>query len=197
MPLANPGPSPRPPRSAACVLGLALAVTALCGCSSSASTAGRGPAVSAAPTVSPATTQPPTAADQARLSALTAYRSMWADVTAVSATGEYQDPRLGHHASGEALSILYRGIYTNHRQGIVSRGAPLLHPTVVNSFPAGRPTDVTISDCSDGTHWLNYKLNGELQDSTPGGRHKIQAIVRLSGNLWKVNQLAVQSLGSC
>jgi hypothetical protein len=143
------------------------------------------------------TAPPLSPADQARTQALAAYRSMWADMVAVSATGNYRDPRLARHASGQAYSLLYQGVFMLQENGLVTKGTPVLNPLVASLNSAIDPTAVTVQDCFDDTHWLNYRLNGELQDNTPGGHEKTEAIVVSEAGVWKVNRLAIQGSGTC
>jgi hypothetical protein len=122
---------------------------------------------------------------------------MWADMVTASSTSDYQSPLLSQNASGNALSVLVQGLATNQQQGIVTKGVPVLHPVVTSLFPAGSPTQATITDCFDDTHWLEYKTGGELVNTIPGGHRATTAIVIDTGGLWKVTQLAVQATGTC
>jgi hypothetical protein len=146
------------------------------------------------PSTSTSTTQGPTGAAGA---ALSAYRAMWADMVIASRTADYQSPLLPQHASGTALSLLVRGLAKNQAQGIVVKGNPRLQPQVTSLSPLESPTEATISDCVDDTHWLDYKTNGELFNSIPGGRHATMAIVMDTYGQWKVTELAVQAVGTC
>ena len=122
---------------------------------------------------------------------------MWADMVTASLTSDYQSPLLSEHASGEALSVLVQGLAKNQAQGIVTKGEPVLHPQVTSLTPAANPTQATISDCFDDTHWLEYKTSGGLVNNIPGGQHATMAIVMDTGGTWKVTQLAVQATGTC
>jgi hypothetical protein len=129
--------------------------------------------------------------------ALAAYRGMWEDWIAMAATSDYQNPRLSQHTSGRALSLIYRGIYVNKRNGVVSRGRPILSPRVTAATPAGNPDRATIVDCADSTNWLNYRPDGQLQDRTPGGHRFIQSLAVKRNGGWKIDQLVVQAIGTC
>ena len=63
--------------------------------------------------------------------------------------------------------------------------------------PATDPTEATITDCFDDTHWLEYKTSGGLVNNTPGGHHATTAVVQESGGVWKVSALVVQAVGTC
>jgi hypothetical protein len=129
--------------------------------------------------------------------ALSAYRAMWVDMVIASRTADYQSPLLPQHASGSALSLLVQGLAKNQAQGIVVKGNPRLQPQVTSLSPPDDPTEATISDCVDDSHWLDYKTNGELFNSIPGGRHATMAIVMDTNGQWKVTGLAVQAAGTC
>lgn len=122
---------------------------------------------------------------------------MWADMVTASRTSDYRSPLLPDNALGEALSVLVQGLAKNQQQGIVTKGAPVLHPSVSSLTPAGNPTQATIIDCFDARDWLEYKTSGGLANSTPGGQHATTAILVNTGGIWKVTQLAVQAAGTC
>jgi hypothetical protein len=129
--------------------------------------------------------------------ALSAYRGMWADMVIASRTSDYQSPLLPQHASGEALSVLVQGLAKNRLIGVITKGTPSIHPQVTSLSPIGTPTQVTITDCVNDAHWLEYKVAGGLLNKIPGGGHASTAIVVDSGSDWKVTQLAVQMVGTC
>lgn len=134
----------------------------------------------------------------ARKEATATYNAMWADMASAARTADYQSPRLSRHADGDALSQLSRGLYANKQHGIVVKGDPVTSPTVTSVKLSTIPTSVAISDCLDGTHWLNYvAATGELQNDTPGARHATTATVVLNNGSWKVTELAVGQDGSC
>jgi hypothetical protein len=159
--------------------------------------ASRTPTASLATAVRPSPTASLSWAQVAERDALAAYRGMWEDWIAVAATSDYQNPMLTRHVSGEALSLIYRSVYANKRDGLVARGRPTFSGRVSAAEPAEDPDRVTVKDCSDGSRWLNYKLNGQLQNTTPGGRHSVQALVVKNTGTWKVNVLVIQPVGTC
>ena len=112
-------------------------------------------------------------------------------------TDNYQSPGLAQHAFGNALAVLIHGLYTNQRNGVVTKGEPILHPRVASITPATGPTQAAIVDCFDDTHWLNYKTSGGLQNDIPGGRHRTTAVVQNEAGVWKVTQLHVERSGTC
>jgi hypothetical protein len=180
-----------PPWRATAFAGLLVCVSALAvaGCGSSTS--------SVATTVRSSTSTSTTQVTGPAAAALAAYRGMWADMVIASRSSDYQSPLLPQKATGQALSLLVQGLAKNQQQGIVTKGEPVLHPQVTALSPQANPTQATISDCFDATHWLEYKNNGGLANSTPGGRHSTTAIVVDEGGVWKVSQLAVQAAGAC
>ncbi|WP_238435839.1 MULTISPECIES: hypothetical protein [unclassified Frankia] len=129
--------------------------------------------------------------------ALAAYRAMFEDWIAVSATSDYQDPRLTEHVSGRALSLLYESVYLDKEHGVVVKGRPVLAPRVTALGPEPDPSRATIVDCADDTDWLDYRLDGQLEDETPGGRHFVQALALRTADVWKIDQLVIKDRGTC
>ncbi len=140
---------------------------------------------------------PPSPASQAEQDALAAYRGMWADWVAVAETSDYQNPRLAQYASGRALSVIYQAVYLNKNKGLVSRGEPVLSPKITAATPGVDPDRITIVDCVDTAHWLNYRADGQLENDVPGGRRSIQALLLPRNGTWKVDDLVVQAKGTC
>jgi hypothetical protein len=122
---------------------------------------------------------------------------MYADWVAAAATSNYQEPALSQHASGSTLSKITRALYVDKTEGTVGKGQPVIHPTAAQAIPAGDPTQVVVDDCFDDSNWLQYTTDGHLYNNVPGGRHKTQALVVKSAGSWKVDQLAVQAVGTC
>jgi hypothetical protein len=150
-------------------------------------------AISATPSPTPSIS--PTQA--ARRDALAAYRAMIDDWVAVAATSDYESTRLADHATGSALDLITKVVFDNARNKVVSKGRPIIAPRITETNSPAPPTRVEIVDCLDSTHWLNYKLNGELQDNIPGGRSYTEALVVPENGTWKVNELAIRDTGTC
>lgn len=171
------------------------------GCNSDSGTVSDPPGTTSAAQDPPRTverTPSVSTAAAARTAAAAAYVSMWRDMAKAGETADWQSPLLSQHATGDALSVMSRGMYADHLNGLVTKGAPEDHPTVTSASPSVNPTTVVISDCGDSTHWLKYrKDNGKLADNG-GGRRSITAEVRKQPDgTWKVAQFAVEGLGSC
>jgi len=128
---------------------------------------------------------------------LAAYRGMWEDWVALAATGDYQNPRLANHASGRALSLIYKAIYKDRAAGLHSEGRPVLSPKIVAMTPESSPDRATVSDCVDTSPWVSVRSTGERQADSPSGRHAVQALAVLGNGMWKVDQLVIQDLGTC
>ncbi|WP_248832784.1 hypothetical protein [Frankia sp. Mgl5] len=112
-------------------------------------------------------------------------------------TSDYQNPDLAHHASGEALSLIYKNIYLNKSDGVVSRGNPVLQPRVTSVSPPEAPDQAVIEDCVDDRDWLNYRADGQRQDDETGGRRLTQALALEMAGAWKIDRLVVQTVGTC
>lgn len=184
-------------------VGSLAVATVIAGCGGQ----GAGPSTSAnehTPSTAPgasssANSKPPSNAEMAGLLASTAYLGMWQDMAKAATTSDWESPALAHHATGEALSTISRGLYADHLNGLVAKGQPTDHPIVKSVDPPAAPTTVMISDCGDSTHWLQYhKDSGKLADNDPGGRQSISAEVKKqSDGTWRVTRFAVEAVGSC
>ena len=154
---------------------------------SGTTTAGTTKAAPAAASGSPAPSGP------AQL-ALAAYSAMWADVQALSETSNYTDPRLGAHLDGQAYMTISENMSVNKANGIIGLGAPVLHPHVVTA----NATTVSLADCMDDTHWLEYyAATRKLVDNVPGGYRYTAATVTDENGTWKVTALDTRQDGSC
>jgi hypothetical protein len=122
---------------------------------------------------------------------------MWADMVVVARTSDYQSQSLSTHASGDALAVLVHDLAINQQSGFVTKGNLKLDPQVTSLTPSTNPSQATISDCVNDTHWLNYKMSGGLADKTPGALHATTALVIKENGIWKVTELALQAGGTC
>ncbi|MCM3884315.1 hypothetical protein [Frankia sp. R82] len=185
--------------------GVLLAVAVMVGACSSDHGSEPEPAVSSTPSmtrgasVSPSVSSSPTSpADLAGRRAVAAYVGLWQAMAQASHTSNWRSPELVRYASGSALQVASGSLYADHYNGLVSRGAPVLHPKVTSVSPAAAPTMVMVFDCADSTNWLQYHTNGTLVDDEPGGRRAVTSEVRLhQDGSWKVTRFAVEALGSC
>jgi hypothetical protein len=178
----------------------AIAAIGLTGCDSGTAT---GPIADSSPVTASTTVVTSSSAvsevDQAGQAALAAYQGMWQDFFAAAATADWQSPSLGQHATGTALNTMTRGLYSDHYNGLVTKGVPTHDARVSSMEPPESPTKVIVTDCSDSTHSLKYRAdNGQLADNTPGGRRLINGIVQRQGDgSWKVTEFGVHEVGSC
>jgi len=178
------------------ILCLAASTAALLGAMACTSNAG-GPSAGATTVPPPATTSE-SPKEAAGSLAVEAYKGMLSDFAAAAQTSDWKSPNLARHATGDALSLITRGLFADQQAGLVSKGAPISAPSVSSVEPSGEPTKVTITDCNDSSNWLKYKRSGELANDMPGGRRTITSIViRQPDGAWKVDKLVVQALGSC
>lgn len=131
--------------------------------------------------------------DSDHAAALDAYRAMWRDLTIASETSDAASPLLDDHADDGALQLMKYGLKKSAEEGVVSRGAPRVHPEVVSATSE----KVVLVDCVDDREWLLYEANGELKDDVPGGHLKTDATVRRAKGTWKVTDLYMHETGSC
>jgi hypothetical protein len=147
------------------------------------------------PTAAPTTPAPSPVGAGAKV--LAAYQSMWSDLVTAAQTSDYQSPLLPQHATGAALTLLVQGLARDQLNGIVTRGKSVHHPEVTSLTPAGSPTQATVADCFDDTHWLEYTTAGALAKNTPGGRRATTAHLLEKSGAWKVSDITIQATGTC
>jgi hypothetical protein len=128
---------------------------------------------------------------------LSAYLGMWHAYVAASRTADYQSPSLAHYAAGGALSLLMHGLYSNFRNGIVTRGNPVFHPKVKVAVRNGQPLQATATDCADTSHWADYYKSGKPAPGGRRGRHRIVAELQPFDGVWRVTYLVVEKEGTC
>lgn len=150
----------------------------------------------------PSAPEPPpsaSAADAAEEEALAAYRGMWEDMARAGESSDWRAPYLADHARGAALETITGSLYADHRNGLVTRGEPVLDPEVTSAEPPDEPSTVMVEDCGDSSDWLKYQADtGELAEGETGGRRAITAEVeRQADGAWQVTRFAVEGLGSC
>jgi len=158
------------PRRAACWTGCLLAgllaLDAVAGCASGVATPGPSRSSGTAP---PA---PPTASSlgDPRVLARQAYLDMWQAFVTASKTADYQSPELARYAAGGALSLLTHSLYTNYKQGIVTRGGPSFSPSVMIPAASGVIRQADVTDCANPSTWVNYTKSGKLVSGPMSGK---------------------------
>lgn len=126
--------------------------------------------------------------------ALAAYTAMWGDVQVLSETSNYTDPRLGDHLDGSAYMTISENMSVDKADGVIALGAPVLHPRVL----AADSTTVSVADCLDDTHWLEYYASTRrLTNNVPGGHRYVAATVTDEKGTWKVTTLDMRGEGTC
>lgn len=177
------------------VVGLCLSSMTAC----TASPAPSGNSDTRSPSSTPAApmSSPATPEETARQAAVLSYTGMWQQMAKAGETGDWQSPELAKYATGDALGVINRSLYTDNLNGVVTKGAPKTNPEVSKVDPQANPAMVMISDCGDDSGWLKYK-NGQLINDTPGGRRSITAEVKKQQDgTWRVTRFAVEGVGSC
>jgi hypothetical protein len=124
---------------------------------------------------------------------------MWQDFVTAGRTSDWQSPLLADHATGDALLQMSRGLYADHYNGLITRGAPVDNPVVKSATPAADPTTVIITDCGDSSLFLKYYAStGQLAPEGAGGRQAITAeALKTAGGTWKIDRFAVEDVGTC
>ncbi|GGO54559.1 hypothetical protein GCM10012286_64610 [Streptomyces lasiicapitis] len=83
------------------------------------------------------TERTPPVSETARKRATAAYLDLWRDTAEAAKTSDWKSPRLARHATGEALKAIMRGMYADHRNGLIAKGMPENAPKVTKP-PASR-----------------------------------------------------------
>ncbi|WP_041543025.1 hypothetical protein [Catenulispora acidiphila] len=123
---------------------------------------------------------------------------MWSDYQKDLLTANWRNPVSVNHATGEALQDLENSLAVDGHNGWIGKGAPVLNPVIKSVSGAGVAATAEVVDCADLSHFLKYvAATGALEDSTPGGRHLIDAGLVVKGGVWKVSTLATGQAGSC
>jgi hypothetical protein len=187
-------------------LGLVLVAVVVTGCASAGSGSGGSSSATSRSTSSQGqtltttstTADPSSSAATQQQQAVAAYQAMWAAWVTAALTSDPTSKSLGRHAAGNALELIVTSLSQDKREGMVTRGQPVLKPRVQAATPSSAPTHVTIADCADATHWLKYRAStGTLKDDVPGGRHTVNAVVQNVNGTWLVVQFLVQPVGTC
>lgn len=145
------------------------------------------------------TAVPPSPTKVAETEAIASYLAMWQAFATAGHTSDWKSPLLGKDATGDALLQMSRGLYADHLNGYITKGAPVDHPTAKSATPATAPTSVLIADCGDSSHWLKYVAKtGRLATTASGGHQAITAEAKKqSDGAWKIDEFAVLAVGSC
>jgi hypothetical protein len=171
------------------LVGVVAVMTA--GCGGSAPAPRHSPATLApVPSSAPSSGNPQQQARQA-------YLGMWQAYVTAARTADYQAPGLDHYAAGGALSTLTHALYQEHQDAEVSLGQPVLHPAVtLVKGSGGDVTQADVTDCADGSHWLNYHGGKLIAGQDVRSRHIIARLQPFNGT-WKVTYLNVGLAGTC
>ena len=169
------------------------AIAVLSACSS-----GDGDPATQSPSSSTTPTPSASSSPSAEAEALAAYRGMWQDMVTAARTSDYQSPLLARHATGPALTQIVQSLYRDKKDGVVTKGEPILDPEVTETALDADPPRVIVEDCGDSSKWLKYRVStGKLKDNVPGGRRHIAATVVRTEGQWKVLGIAVSEVGTC
>jgi hypothetical protein len=114
-------------------------------------------------------------------------------------TSDWRSPQLARHATGAALQVVTQSLYTDHLNGVVTKGTPKNNPVVSSADPPEAPDTVLVSDCGDDSNWLKHRADdGRPVDDVPGGRRSITAeVTRQPDGAWRVSRFAVEGVGTC
>lgn len=147
-------------------------------------------------------TPSPTPTDQtaaATHAAAEAYAGMWQAYARAGRTTEPQYAELARYADGDALAALRAGLDGNRRQGLVTKGDLVPHPSVTALTPTNKPDTASIRDCLDTSRATRVKASpgGSPFSDTPGGRRLVTATVKNLDGIWKVVSFVPLDVGTC
>lgn len=129
---------------------------------------------------------------------MAAFRGMIADWASAALTANYQDPVLAHHMSGSALSWVTQHLAVEQSEHVVVKGTPTLtNVSFGQQVPTSAPTEIVINSCFSDAAWLEYTTDGHLYNNQPGGGHKTQVLAVDQSGTWKIDQLAMNAVGTC
>jgi hypothetical protein len=78
---------------------------------------------------------------------------MWAAWVTAAQTSDATSRTVGRYTTGKALELILTSLAQDKQEGMVTRGQPVLNPRVQAATPTASPTQVTIADCADDSHW--------------------------------------------
>jgi len=136
--------------------------------------------------------------DPSASAALSGYEESWAAVDEAGRTGNYQLTALSEHLTGQVLELITQNLAVYRKNGIVSRGAVVLHPQVEAEGLNANPPTVTISDCVDDRNdLLYYASSGKPIDNEPGGFRAETTVMSELAGTWKATSDNIGADGTC
>jgi hypothetical protein len=124
---------------------------------------------------------------------------MWQAYTRAGRTTDPQYTELARYAHSDALAALRAGLEGNRRQGLITKGDLVPHPSITALTPAGKPDTASIRDCLDTSHATRVKASpgGSPFADTPGGRRLVTATAKTLDGTWKVVSFVPLDVGTC
>jgi hypothetical protein len=121
------------------------------------------------------------------------------DWVSAGLTANYKDPVLSQYASGDALELITKALMAEQAKGAVSKGSPSVTDLSFGQMvPSTDPTEIVINSCFSDASWLEHKAaDGSLYDDIPGGKHRTQVLAKDENGTWKIDQLAMNGVGTC
>lgn len=186
-------------RSVAVVVGL-VTLSVFAGCDRDEDSGDSGPLrPSASPSAVSGSGEMVPPAQEAQLSALAAYMSLWSAYNTAVRIPDPASRELGLYATGQALQTLVKGLRSVQTRGLKGEGDIRMSPRVIKLAPSNDPRSAEIRDCfDDGATRLVRAKPGPPFTDTPGGLRLTAATVeRQSDGTWKVSGFGVGRPGSC
>jgi hypothetical protein len=100
--------------------------------------------------------------------------------------------------AGDEYLLVTQNLFAYAENGIVSKGAVVLHPHVKSEDLTAKPPTVTIVDCVDGRgDLLYYKSTGKPIDKDPGGFRTDSTVMSEVGGVWVATSDDLGADGTC
>lgn len=180
-------------RVVAVVLGGATLLGMLTGCSGA-----HRQTLTAHETSTGATSAGTVSLDPSASAALAGYEASWTAIDDATRAGNYQLPALSEHLAGHEYLLVTQNLFVYQENGIVSRGAVVLHPHIKTEDLSANPPAVTITDCvDDRSDLLYYKSTGKPMDSVPGGFRADSTVMSELNGVWKATSDNIGADGTC
>ena len=130
---------------------------------------------------------------------LAAYRGFWAAATWAEAHPNRRHPALSKYAADKALAAEQATIVLYRQQGIVSRGAPKLEPTIVAIAINRDPATALIRDCVDVTNVrASYRSTGKSALApSKSFRHVATARATTFNGHWMIREISTDRKQPC
>jgi hypothetical protein len=181
-------------------VAVALALmSSLVACSGSNGAAASPPPSKAISKTTPAPSATPSDPQaQTRAAILAVYAAFWRVATAAEAHPRGRHPKLARYAIDRALADEQATLVLYRQQGLVSKGAPKLEPSVVDLVMNGDASTAVIRDCIDISNVQVLNRDGKsVLAPSKSLRHEATAKARMWFGRWVIREIKTDRKRSC